>query len=68
MHIKGTCIAPTIQSKISLTCHNGMARINLCFHIPEVGLYPMDNTNIHSRVCAKSPTQNPTHISLATQR
>ena len=68
MHIKGTCIAPTLQSTISLTCHNGMARINLCFHIPEVGLYPMDDPNIHTRVCEKFPTQTPTHIALAIQR
>ena len=68
MHIKVTCIAPTPQSTIPLPCHNGLVRINLCIHRPEVVLYPMDDLNIHARVCEKSPTQTPTHISLATQR
>ena len=68
MHIKVTCIAPTLQPKIPLPCHKGLVRINLCFCFPEVGLYPMDDPNIHARVFAKFPTQAPTHIYLVTQR
>ena len=68
MNIKGTRIAPTLQYTIPLLCHNVLVKVHICFHIPEVVLYPMDDPNIHARVCAKSPIQTPTHISLATQR
>ena len=60
------CIYTTIYNPSPVSQRTG--KDTSIFHLPEVGLYPIDDPNIHTRVCEKFPTQTPTHIDLAIQR